>query len=368
MAVGGFAGWGNDLYTGRRSYQVVPKIKLWLSVAGLVVLVCAVLLFKPGLTLGMEFVGGTEFRVSGTERTEQQPAADAIRDTLGGEASPKVSSLGGGGVRVQTGKLTSEQTNQVRQALAEAYEVPLEDVSNQVVSASWGADVSGKALRGSIIFLVLVAVAMVAYFRNWAMAVSAITALLHDLVVTVGVYAAVGFEVTPASLIGFLTVLGYSMYDTVVVFDKVRENTAGVADQTQYTYGEAANLAVNQTMVRSINTSVVALLPVAAILFIGWALLGPSSLQDISLALFVGMIAGTYSSIFLATPLEVAIRLRQPKLAEHTQRVLAKRAQAAAEGGDLGPGLAALSGIGAMRAGQHRGQEAQPRRKPRSDR
>ncbi|MDR2347834.1 MAG: protein translocase subunit SecF, partial [Bifidobacteriaceae bacterium] len=240
-----------------------------------------------------------------------------------------------------------------------------DDVSNKDVSASWGSDVSGKALRGSIIFLALVAIAMVLYFRNWAMAVSAITALLHDLVVTVGVYAAVGFEVTPASLIGFLTVLGYSMYDTVVVFDKVRENTAGVTDQTQYTYGEAANLAVNQTMVRSINTSVVALLPVAAILFIGWALLGPSSLQDISLALFVGMIAGTYSSIFLATPLEVALRLRQPKLAAHTERVLAKRAAA---GGQSGAGLAVLSGIGAMRPGEHQGQAAQPRRKRRSSR
>ncbi|MDR0627928.1 MAG: hypothetical protein LBG11_11865, partial [Bifidobacteriaceae bacterium] len=173
---------------------------------------------------------------------------------------------------------------------------------------------------------------------------------------------------TPATLIGFLTVLGYSMYDTVVIFDKVRENTQGVLDQTQYTYGEAANLAVNQTMVRSINTSVVALLPVAAILFIGWALLGPSSLQDISLALFVGMAAGTYSSIFLATPLEVALRNRQPSIRSHTERVLAKRAAAIAAGEDLGLGMSALSGIGAMKAGEHLGQRAQPRRQPRSGR
>jgi preprotein translocase subunit SecF len=368
MAVGGFAGWGNDLYTGRRSYQVVPKIKIWLGVAAGVVLICGFLLFKPGLTLGMEFVGGTEFRVSGTENTDQGPASEAVRDILGADATPKVTSIGSGGVRVGTGRLGVDQSAEVRQALADAYDVPSEDVSSQMVSASWGTDVSGKALRGSIIFLALVAVAMVLYFRNWAMAASAITALLHDLVVTVGVYAAVGFEVTPASLIGFLTVLGYSMYDTVVVFDKVRENTQGVADQTQYTYGEAANLAVNQTMVRSINTSVVALLPVGAILFIGWALLGPSSLQDISLALFVGMIAGTYSSIFLATPLEVALRLRTPKLAAHTELVLSKRAAAAAAGEAEGAGLTALSGIGAMRAGEHRGHTAQPRRKPRADR
>jgi preprotein translocase subunit SecF len=368
MAIGGFAGWGNDLYTGRRSYQVVPKIKIWLGVALAVLAVCGFLLFKPGLALGMEFVGGTEFRVAGTDSTEQRSAAEAVESVLGASTQPQISSLASGGVRVRTEKLDPEPTVEVRQALAEAYSVPDENVSSQMVSASWGTDVSGKALRGSIIFLVLVAVAMVFYFRNWAMAAAAITALLHDLVVTVGVYAAVGFEVTPASLIGFLTVLGYSMYDTVVVFDKVRENTHGVMDQTQYTYGEAANLAVNQTMVRSINTSVVALLPVAAILFIGWALLGPSSLQDISLALFVGMIAGTYSSIFLATPLEVALRLRTPKLAAHTKAVLDKRAAQVAAGGPEGAGLAVLSGIGAMRAGEHRGHQAQPRRKPRAER
>ncbi|MDR2253452.1 MAG: protein translocase subunit SecF [Bifidobacteriaceae bacterium] len=368
MAVRGFAGWGNDLYTGRRSYKVVPRIKLWVAVAAGVVVVCGLLLFKPGLSLGMEFVGGTEFKVSGTQNREQAPASDAVRGILGQGEAPKVSAVAAGGVRVQTGRLTDEQAVAVRQALADTYDVPLENVSRQTVSASWGSDVSGKALRGSIIFLVLVAIAMVLYFRNWAMAVSAITALLHDLVVTVGVYALVGFEVTPASLIGFLTVLGYSMYDTVVVFDKVRENTQGVTDQTQYTYAEAANLAVNQTMVRSINTSVVALLPVAAILFIGWIALGPSSLQDISLALFVGMIAGTYSSIFLATPLEVALRARNPKLAAHTALVLKKRAAAVAAGASTGAGLAALSGIGAMRAGEHRGQMAQPRRKPRAGR
>ncbi|MDR2565029.1 MAG: protein translocase subunit SecF [Bifidobacteriaceae bacterium] len=364
----GFSQWGNDLYTGRRSYSVVPKIRIWLGIAAAVLVVCVFLLFKPGLTLGMEFVGGTEFRVVGTSSTDQSPALDAVREALGGEASPKVTSLGDGGVRVQVGKLSADETQSVKSALADAYDVPIEDVSNQMVSASWGSDVSGKALRGSIIFLVLVAVAMILYFRNWAMAVSAITALIHDLLVTVGVYAAVGFEVTPATLIGFLTVLGYSMYDTVVVFDKVRENTDGVLDQSQYTYGEAANLAVNQTMVRSINTSVVALLPVGAILFIGWALLGPSSLQDISLALFVGMAAGTYSSIFLATPLEVLLRNRESRIRDHAERVLAKRAAAIAAGADTGIGTAAISGIGAMRAGEHRGHEAQPRRKTRSER
>jgi preprotein translocase subunit SecF len=206
-----------------------------------------------------------------------------------------------------------------------------------------------------------------AYFRNWAMSVAAITALIHDLVVTVGVYAAVGFEVTPATLIGFLTVLGYSMYDTVVVFDKVRENTAGVLDQTKFTYAEAANLAVNQTLVRSINTSVVALLPVASILFIGAFVLGAGTLQDISLALFVGMAAGTYSSIFLATPLEVFLRSREPKIHAHTLKVAERRkAAGTAAGAAADPAVdATFAQIGAVQAGQHKGQAAQPVRKRR---
>ncbi|MDR1823779.1 MAG: protein translocase subunit SecF [Bifidobacteriaceae bacterium] len=362
-----FSQWGNDLYTGRRSYKVVSKRRIWFTVGFCVIAACAILLFKPGLQLGIEFVGGTEFKVSDAATTEQALAGDAVQSVIGGDL-PQVSELGNNGVRVRTVTVSEAEAQEIKTALATAYEVPEENVSTSAVGATWGAGVFSTAVRGCIIFLVLVAIAMVLYFRNWAMSVSAITALLHDLVVTVGVYAAVGFEVTPATLIGFLTVLGYSMYDTVVVFDKVRENTAGVLDQTQYTYGEAANLAVNQTMVRSINTSVVALLPVASILFIGWALLGAGTLQDISLALFVGMAAGTYSSIFLATPLEVFLRERETKIREHTARVLAKRAAAIAAGEDTGVGLTALAGIGAMKAGGHQGQAAQPRRKARSGR
>jgi preprotein translocase subunit SecF len=206
---------------------------------------------------------------------------------------------------------------------------------------------------------------MTLYFRAWRMAVSGVVALFHDLVVTVGVYALVGWEITPATVIGFLTVLGYSLYDTVVVFDKVRENTEDVLDQTQYTYGEAANLAVNQTMVRSINTSIVALLPVGSILFIGAFLMGAGTLRDISLALFVGMLAGTFSSIFVATPLEVALRGFEPKIKTHTAKVLTRRA---AEGGSATGGVSRLTPIGATRAGVHQGQSAQPRRKRRSRR
>ena len=204
---------------------------------------------------------------------------------------------------------------------------------------------------------------MTVYFRNWRMAAAAMLALFHDLILTVGVYAAVGWEVTPATVIGFLTILGYSIYDTVVVFDKVRENTADVLDQTRFTYAERANLAVNQTLVRSINTSVVALLPVASILVVGAFILGAGTLRDIALALFVGMFVGTFSSVFLATPLEVTLREREPRIREHTAKVLAARAGVTgADGETVG---AVPRAAAALRPGSHLGTAAQPKRKGR---
>ncbi|HVN12301.1 MAG TPA: protein translocase subunit SecF, partial [Kineosporiaceae bacterium] len=171
---------------------------------------------------------------------------------------------------------------------------------------------------------------------------AAIVALIHDLIITAGIYALVGFEVTPESVIGFLTILGYSLYDTVVVFDKVRENTEHIGATTKRTYAEAANLAVNQTLVRSINTSVVALLPVGAILFIGALLLGAGTLKDISLALFVGIAAGTYSSIFIATPLLVQLRMREPEMKAQAERVQHRRSEERTRAGQP-----ALVGVGA---------------------
>jgi preprotein translocase subunit SecF len=233
-------------------------------------------------------------------------------------------------VRVQTDKLTSDQTALVKTALAKAYGVDeATKVTSQFVGPSWGRDVSRKALQGLVVFLILVALVMALYFRTWKMAAAGMVALVHDLVLTLGVYALVGFEVSPATVIGFLTILGYSLYDTVVVFDKVRENTDHLLGSTRRTFAEAANLAVNQTLVRSINTSVVALLPVASILFIGSFLLGAGTLKDISLALFVGIAAGTYSSIFIATPLLVDLRQNEPELKAQAQRVARRRADQA---------------------------------------
>jgi preprotein translocase subunit SecF len=337
---------------------VVGKRRWFFTVSILLVLISAAVLIKPGLTTGIDFRGGSQFNVITTAATiDTSKAEQAVGSVRSGEV-PRITKIGSGSLRVQTTELTDAETNDVKAALAEAYGLDVADVSSSFVGPTWGTDVRDKAMRGAIIFMILVMIAMSLYFRSWRMAVSAGAALAQDLIVTVGVYAVVGFEITPSSVIGMLTVLGYSLYDTVVVFDKVRENTEGVFDQTQYTYGEAANLAVNQTMVRSINTSVVALLPVGSILFIGAFLLGAGTLRDIALALFVGMVAGTYSSIFLATPLEVALRGHEKKVAEHTARVLARRGASP----DGASGVTRLTPIGAIRPGQHRGQAAQPKR------
>ena len=186
-------------------------------------------------------------------------------------------------------------------------------VTSSFIGANWGADVTSKALFGLVAFLVLVSIFMALYFRTFKMSVAALAALAHDVVITVGIYGLVGFEVTPAAVIGFLTILGYSLYDTVVVFDKVRENTLGVEFSEDTTFASQVNLAVNQTLVRSVNTSVVALLPIGAILFIGATLLGVGTLRDIALSLFIGMLVGTYSSIFIAAPVYVHLREKEPR-------------------------------------------------------
>ncbi len=362
-----FAQFGNELYSGKRSFDIVGHRKRWFAVAlGLIVLSAALLLIR-GINPGIEFRGGSEFVVSGTEITDQQPAVDAVNEIAAGQ-EPRVSTVGNNAVRVQTEELTDDQTSELRQALADAYGVDVTEVTSSFVGPTWGADVTDKAVRGLVIFLVLVSIVMAIYFRRWTMAAAAVVALLHDLVVTVGLYAGVGFEVTPATVIGFLTILGYSLYDTVVVFDKVRENTEGVLDQTRYTYAEASNLAVNQTLVRSINTSVLAVLPVASILFVGAFLLGAGTLRDIALALFIGMIISTLSSVFIAAPLEVVLRGRDPRIKAHTEKVLATRQrvaeQAEAAGEDPAEALATAR-AGGLVAGGHRGQAAQPRRKGR---
>ncbi|MEP7763958.1 protein translocase subunit SecF [Sanguibacter sp. 25GB23B1] len=358
----GFSRWGNDLHSGRRSYNIVGKRRNFYIASAVMVLLALIVLLTRGFNLGIEFRGGSEFTVEGLSTQSQEIAAEAVATVAPNEV-PRISTVGDAGLRVQTAELTDVEVGEVRVALAEAYDIPETQVTSSFIGPSWGKDVSQKAITGLIVFLVLVAIVMTLYFRAWRMALAAILALFHDLIITAGVYAAIGWEVTPATVIGFLTILGYSIYDTVVVFDKVRENTDDVLEQSRTTYAEQANLAVNQTLVRSINTSVVALLPVAAILFIGAFILGAGTLRDIALALFVGMAVGTYSSIFLATPLEVTLRATEDATVEHTTKVLEARSAAAA-GTDTGDGAApALAYAGHLRPGSHQGHQAQPRKR-----
>lgn len=360
-----FSQLGNDLYTGKKSFPIVQNRRRWLTI-GLVLIVASLLVLGfRGLNPGIEFRGGSEFTVSGTTITDQQPAHDAVAELDSGQV-PRVSNIGSDTLRIQTEELTDAQTTQLRELLAQAYQVPVSDVTSSFVGPTWGQGVTTSALQGMLIFLVLVAVVMAAYFRHWKMAVAALAALLHDLLITVGIYALVGFEVTPASVIGFLTILSYSLYDTVVVFDKVRENTTLYSEQTKYTYAEAANLAVNQTMVRSINTSIVGLLPVGGILFVGAFLMGAGTLRDIALALFIGLACSTLSSIFIATPIEVALRERDPAVQAHTQKVLdvrERRITEAQEQGSTVDSSLTSARAGGLVAGEHQGQAAQPRRR-----
>jgi len=325
-----FAQFGNDLHTGKRSFNIIGRRKLWYTIAVAMMLIAVVGPFlRGGFVFGIEFTGGSEFIISEVTTQNQAPANEAVAEVVP-EAVPKVTTVGTNTIRVQTDQLTSDQSRELSSALATAYDVPPTQVTSSFIGPSWGADITGQALRGLAIFLVLAAVVMALYFRTWKMAVAAMIALIHDLIITAGVYGITGFEITPAAVIGFLTILGYSLYDTVVVFDKVRENTA---EESNRTFAGSVNLAVNQTLVRSINTSVVALLPVASILFIGAFLLGAGTLRDISLALLIGMLVGTYSTIFIAAPLYSQLRENEPAIRKADKKALALRAKADQQAG-----------------------------------
>jgi preprotein translocase subunit SecF len=342
-----FAALGNRLYTGEKSIDFIGRQKVWYALSGVLIALSLIGLFGRHLNLSLEFKGGSEFTVSNAQTTNDVIGRNAVQ-SVDPTADAQVTKIGTNSVRVQTSKLKSDSKNtEVVAALAKAYGVSQDKVSSTFIGPSWGADISKKALQGLIAFLILVSLVIAFYFRTWTMALAGIIALLHDLLITAGVYALVGFEVSPASVIGFLTILGYSLYDTVVVFDKVRENTQNLTATAKSTYSEAANLAVNQTLVRSINTSVVALLPIASILVIGTILVGAGTLEDLALALFVGIATGTYSSIFIATPLLADLRERQPEMKSLRNRVLKRRAAQAASPAAGRPGGADVAAVAA---------------------
>lgn len=326
-----FSQFGNDLYTGKRSYNIIGKRKIWYGISALLILIVIVVpILRGGFLFGIEFLGGSQFQIAGTAGLDSTKAQTLAQDTvLAVEpgSNPRVTLVGtDSSVRVQTDQLTSDQSVAIQQALAKAYQVKDSDVTTSFIGATWGQDITKQALTGLIVFVILASIVMALYFRTWKMSLAAITALMHDLIITAGVYGVFHIEVTPAAVIGFLTILGYSLYDTVVVFDKIRENTSEDGAESRRTFGESVNLAVNQTLVRSINTSVVAILPVGSILFIGAFALGAGTLRDISLALFIGIIVGTYSTIFIAAPLYAQLRSSEDATKKRDKRTRAVRA------------------------------------------
>jgi preprotein translocase subunit SecF len=324
---------GAKLHTGEIGYDFVGKRKLWFLVSLVLVAVSVAGLAVRGLQLGIEFRGGVEFQanVRVTDSTVGD-FRDAVRNT-GVEAAsePVVTTVGNDKVRVQTRPLEQDEITKVRTAIADEAGIASDTVNYSQIGASWGEQITQKAVYALIAFLILVFLMIWMYFREPKASMAAIIALVHDVLITVGVYALIGFDVTPATVIGVLTILGYSLYDTVVVFDKVRENTRGITGSTRQTYSDATNLAVNQTVVRSINTTIIALLPVTAILIVGTVVLGSGPLKDLSLALFIGIAVGAYSSIFIAPAVLAMFKEREPGMQALRRRVMARRTTAAAE-------------------------------------
>lgn len=367
---------GGRLYRGEVSFDIVGRRKRWYYVSAVLLLLAVAGVLVRGLNLGIEFKGGAEFYVPSANCSIQD-----TRDAIGsaGVEVAAVTEIGAQNIRAQTPSVPPDQARQVVDALAATCGVDAEQVSSRDVGPTWGGEITRTAFIALGVFLGLLAAFLTLYFQ-WQMAVAALVALVHDIVITTGIYALVGFEVTPATVIGLLTILGYSLYDTVVVFDKVKENTAGITGQSRYTYSELANLALNQTIIRSINTSVVALLPVASILFVGAFLLGAGALKDLALVLFIGTAVGTWSSIFVATPILCEIKEREPAMKALNARVIKRRAArgeaspaTGAEQGSVAEAVSATGGIAPAVERPHRqnrdqSTRAQPKRQSRSKR
>lgn len=316
---------GQRMYRGEISYDFLGRKKFWYAISAILLLISVGGLLFRGLNLGIEFKGGADFTIPNATCSVTEARNIAESET---GSQTIVTETGTGTVRVQTETLTPDQSEQLAGVLADSCGTSVSNIKFQVVGPTWGAEISKKALQGLGVFLLLVALFLTIYFE-WRMAVAALIALAHDLIITIGIYALIGLEVTPASVIGLLTILGYSLYDTVVVFDKVKENTRGITGQSIVTYDEAANLAINQTIVRSVNTSIVALLPILAIIIVGAYILGAGTLLDLAVALGIGMVIGTFSSIFLATPILAQLKSATPEMKSLATRVRARRLQVA---------------------------------------
>ncbi|MEV1158630.1 protein translocase subunit SecF [Micromonospora chokoriensis] len=374
MAENGLA---SRLYNGEAGLNVVGRRKVWFGVAGVLILIAILSFGLRGFSLGIEFAGGNSFQVPASvgtlEDAEREVNSALAAENTGVEVvtAQKVGGTGGDTYELRTAQLDADQTTAVKAQIAEDLGIDAGQISSNQVSEAWGSQVTERAVLGLIIFIALVMVYLILRFE-WRMAVAAVASLITNLILTAGIYSLVGFEVTPSTIIGFLTILGFALYDVVVVFDKVQENTRGITANNNQTYGEAANLAVNQSLMRSLNTSVVALLPVGGLLFIGAGLLGAGTLKDLGLVLFVGMAVAFLTSILVATPLLALLKNYDPRIQAHNKRVLARRgaiargegtgkgaaspAQADATDEPLDPDAAALAGaapkVGARPAGK----------------
>ncbi len=320
-----FAQIGAALYQGKVRVEFVERRRTWYLISLAILAVAVLALVWRGLNFGIEFRGGVEFqaKIASPASKVEQVSTAVVGTGIEAAKNPIVVASNNDSVRVQTEPLTLDEINVISNVLTDQGST---EVSTSSIGPTWGQAVAKKALTGLFVFVILVVIFIWAYFREWRMSVAAIVALAHDLLITIGVYSLTGFEVTPATVTGLLTILGFSLYDTVVVFDKVRENTRNITASTRRTYAESANLALNQTLVRSINTSIAALLPVGAILYVGAFQLGSGPLKDLALALFVGMAAGTYSSIFIATPMLAQLKMREPAMQAQAKRVFSRRA------------------------------------------
>jgi preprotein translocase subunit SecF len=356
------------LYTGTGAFDVVGKRKIWYAVFGALVLICIGSIVFRGFNLGIDFTGGTQlqFPATGAGAPATVEEVRAVYEQAVGQEPAAVQTVGqgtGASVLIRSEPLDPSQTVALKQALFDRFQ-PLGQggapapaaISDSAVSGTWGGQITRQALIALAVFLVLVTIFLAFYFER-AMAVAALVALVHDVVVTMGVYSIIGFEVTPATAIGLLTILGFSLYDTVVVFDKVKENTRGLLGLTRRTYAEAANLALNQTLMRSINTSLIAVLPVLGLMVVGVGLLGVGTLADLALVQIVGIIAGALSSVLLATPILVDLKQRDPRVREQARRVAARRARAAAPAADEAGGELDLTDDDAL-AGELRRERA----------
>ncbi|MDF0529151.1 protein translocase subunit SecF [Tsukamurella sp. 8F] len=336
-------GFLSKLYTGTGAFAIVGRRKVWYAATGIIVAVAIIGIIVRGFTLSIDFRGGTQvsFPVTGSADTA---AVERIVTDATGTAPASVQTAGTGSTatyQIATSEMNNDDIAKVRTALFDRFHPEGRDgrpsaaaISFSDVSSTWGAQITRKAIIALIVFLVIVTAYIAVRFREWGMALAALASLFFDVIVTAGVYAWVGFQVSPATVIGLLTILGFSLYDTVVVFDKVEENVRGFQHTTRRTYAEQANLAVNQTLMRSINTTVISVLPIIALMVIAAWMLGVGTLNDLALIQLVGVVVGTYSSIFFATPLLVSFKERTEEVRRHTAKVMARRARE--EGGGVG--------------------------------